>query len=87
MLISGRLYLSLPQLRSGSGNYSSKRRRALATVWAGDDIRYDFREDTWFLKSIHGLGIAECDSIKSLKSGKSINCDLFPRITIDRHFL
>ncbi len=67
-------------IHGSPGNTSSRRRRGLATVWAGDDVTYNFLPDTWFLRSINQLGILECDSVKSLIPGKPIDCDLFPRI-------
>lgn len=58
-------------VHGSSGNYSSKySRRALATRWCGDDVRY-FR----------GAGESAIPSSDpGLKNGDFLDCDLFPRI-------
>ncbi len=67
-------------LHCSGPNTSSRRRRGLATVWAGDDVTYHFLPDTWFLRSVERLGIPECNSLPNLKTGEPIDCALFPRV-------
>jgi ectoine hydroxylase-related dioxygenase (phytanoyl-CoA dioxygenase family) len=67
-------------LHSSAANTSSRRRRGLVTVWAGDDVTYNFLADSWFLRSVNKLGIPECDSIWALKTGEPIDCALFPQV-------
>lgn len=66
-------------IHSSPGNTSSRRRRGVITHWVGDDVTYDFRPDGWLSCTIDQLGIPECASIKYLKEGEPIDCDLFPR--------
>ena len=67
-------------LHSSAANTSSRRRRGLVTVWAGDDVTYNFLPDTWFLRSVDRLDIPECDSSRALQTGEPLDCALFPRV-------
>ncbi|MGF1490629.1 MAG: phytanoyl-CoA dioxygenase family protein [Prochloraceae cyanobacterium] len=67
-------------IHSSSPNNSARRRRGLVTVWAGDDVRYRYSPETWFLQSIDKLNIPETKSVFNLKNQEPIDCDLFPQI-------
>ena len=71
-------------LHRSAPNTSSRRRRGLATVWAGDNVTYHFLPDTWLLRSVEGLGIPECNSLQNLKTGDPIDFALFPKV-LPRH--
>ncbi|WP_066376674.1 MULTISPECIES: phytanoyl-CoA dioxygenase family protein [unclassified Anabaena] len=64
-------------------NTSSTLRRAIVTNWAGDDVVYYSRPKAWPYIPIEEIDIPEFKSLKNLKVGEPIDCDIFPIIPLN----
>ncbi|MBO3463236.1 phytanoyl-CoA dioxygenase family protein [Aetokthonos hydrillicola Thurmond2011] len=64
-------------------NTSFSVRRAIVTNWSGDDVTYKYRPNTWPYIPVEEINIPGFNSMKTLKNGEQLDCDVFPKIELN----